>query len=327
MTGRHNPLPMIIGCLVLCISFVFASEVNSPEQLIPASETNAHTSIAAATPTESALMESEEGGLGKNLPLWSIIPFVGILLSIAVFPLVAPHFWHHHFGKVSAFWGLLFALPFVYVFQGEAIHEILHTYLLEYIPFIILLWALYTVAGGILVQGAPVGVPINNLVMLIIGTALASWIGTTGAAMVLIRPFIRMNQYRKSKIHLIVFFIFLVANIGGSLTPLGDPPLFLGFLAGVKFFWTFNLFPHMMFAAVILLFVFFAWDTYMFRKEGWHEKLHLIDTDVDMPDDMIDDLVIEEKVEEEHPQTHKMTKKTYRIEIKGLFNIIFLLGV
>ena len=89
------------------------------------------------------------GGLGSELPLWSVIPFIGILLSIAIFPLVAPDFWHHHFGKISAFWGLLFAVPFLFAYKGEAIHAILHTYFLEYIPFIILLWALFTVAGGI----------------------------------------------------------------------------------------------------------------------------------------------------------------------------------
>jgi len=167
---------------------------------------------------------------------------VGILLSIAIFPLVAPEFWHHHFGKVSAFWALLFAIPFLYAYQGEAFHEIVHIYLKDYIPFIILLWSLFTVAGGILIQGAPVGTPAANLILLLIGTFLASWIGTTGASMVLIRPIIRMNKYRKSKVHLIIFFIFLVSNIGGSLTPLGDPPLFLGFLHGVPFFWTFNIF-------------------------------------------------------------------------------------
>ncbi|MFQ5651656.1 MAG: sodium:proton antiporter [bacterium] len=267
------------------------------------------------------------GSLGAELPLWSVIPFIGILLSIAIFPLVSEHFWHHHFGKISAFWALLFAAPFLWVYHYSAMHEILHIYFLEYIPFIILLWALYTISGGILVQGAPVGVPSNNLILLLIGTALASWIGTTGAAMVLIRPLIRMNKYRKSKVHLIVFFIFLVANIGGSLTPLGDPPLFLGFLQGVEFFWTFQLFPQMLFVAGLLLFVFFAWDTYMFRKEGWHEKMHLKATHFDAPDDLIDDLVIEEEVEVENPRTHKTRVTTYTMSIKGIFNLLFLGGV
>lgn len=273
--------------------------------------------------------DGEGGGLGANLPLWSIIPFVGILLSIAVFPLVAEEFWHHHFGKVAAFWSLLFAIPFVAVYRGEAVHEILHVYFLEYIPFIILLWALYTIAGGIFVKGAPVGVPLNNLIVLVIGTVLASWIGTTGAAMVLIRPYILMNKFRKSKIHLIVFFIFLVANIGGALTPLGDPPLFLGFLQGVDFFWTFKLFPSMIFLSGCLFAIFYIWDTYMFRKEGWHEKMHLKDVDFDIEHDKTDHMVIEieEEVEVENPHTHKMKTHKYKMDIKGLFNILFLLGV
>ncbi|MFQ5677710.1 MAG: sodium:proton antiporter, partial [bacterium] len=238
--------------------------------------------------------ESEGGvGLGAELPVWSIIPFVGILLSIAVFPLVAEKFWHHHFGKISALWGLLFAVPFIATYGGEAIHEILHTYLLEYIPFIILLWALFTISGGIFVQGTPVGVPFNNLILLVIGTVLASWIGTTGAAMVLVRPLIRMNKFRKSKVHLIVFFIFLVANIGGSLTPLGDPPLFLGFLQGVEFFWTFHLLPPMLFVGACILTIFFVWDTLMFRREGWHEKMHLKDTHFELPHDKTEHVTVE----------------------------------
>ena len=210
--------------------------------------------------------EGEEP-LGAKLPLWSVIPFIGILLSIAIFPLVAPHFWHEHFPKVSAFWALLFAIPFLLVFRGVAIHEILHIYLVDYIPFIILLWSLFTTAGGILVRGALRGTPIFNTLLLIIGTAIASWVGTTGAAMIMIRPVLRANKKRKYKVHTIVFFIFLVANIGGSLTPLGDPPLFLGFLHGVPFFWTFKILPEMLFVAGILLLLYFAMDTYYYRKD------------------------------------------------------------
>lgn len=270
--------------------------------------------------------EHHVSGLGAELPVWSVIPFLGILLSIAIFPLVAEKFWHHHFGKVSLFWALLFAVPFLWYYQGEAIHAILHTYLLEYIPFIILLWALYTVAGGILAQGAPVGTPLANLGLLAIGTALASWIGTTGAAMVLIRPFIRMNSYRKSKVHLIIFFIFLVANIGGSLTPLGDPPLFLGFLKGVRFFWTFNIFTEMLFVVVLLFGIFYIWDMLMFRKEGWHKKMHLKEHHFEVPKDL-EEVVLTEEVEIENPTTHKVRTRTARLEIKGLFNMVFLLGI
>ncbi len=285
--------------------------------------------LCALGPVGAAGFEGGEGhgDLGAELPLWSVVPFVGILLSIAIFPLVSEDFWHHHFDKVSLFWALLFAVPFIFAYQTGAVHSILHTYLLEYFPFIILLWALYTISGGILIEGAPVGVPMNNFILLLIGTALASWIGTTGAAMVLIRPLLRMNKYRKSKVHLVVFFIFLVANVGGSLTPLGDPPLFLGFLAGVDFFWTFQLLPQMLLVAGSLLLTFLIWDTYMFRKEGWHEKMHLKDTHFDAPDDLIDDIIVEEEVEITHPATQKVQTKTYTMTIHGMFNLLFLGGV
>ncbi len=210
--------------------------------------------------------------LGAVLPLWSIIPFAGILLSIALFPLLAPHFWHNHFGKVSAFWGIVVALPFLLVFKGEALHEILHIYIADYVPFIILLWSLYTVAGGILLKGKLQGTPLVNTGMLAVGTALASWIGTTGAAMLLIRPFLRANSYRKNKTYMVVFFIFLVCNIGGSLTPLGDPPLFLGFLHGVPFFWTFKILPHMLLVAGLLLAIYLVLDITNYRKETLPER-------------------------------------------------------
>ncbi len=222
--------------------------------------------------------------LGTILPLWSIIPFAGILLSIALFPLLAPHFWHSHFGKVSTFWGLIVAVPFLLVFKGAALHEILHIYIADYVPFIILLWSLYTVAGGILLKGKLRGTPIVNTGMLAVGTFLASWVGTTGAAMLLIRPFLRANAYRKRKTFMVVFFIFLVCNIGGSLTPLGDPPLFLGFLHGVPFFWTFKILPHMLLASGILLVLYFILDSINFKKETLpdreegEEKLKVVGT-------------------------------------------------
>jgi len=218
-------------------------------------------------PGAAAAAESTDLILGASLPLWSVIPFIGILLSIALFPLVAPEFWHHHFGKVSAFWALVFAVPFVMVHHGEAMHEILHIFISDYIPFIILLWALFTVAGGILIRGSFNGTPKLNAIFLLIGTLLASVIGTTGAAMLLIRPVIRANARRKHKVHTIVFFIFLVANIGGSLTPLGDPPLFIGFLHGVPFFWTFHLIVETATTAGILLLLYFALDTWFWKKE------------------------------------------------------------
>jgi len=221
----------------------------------------------AAWADEDGAHESHPS-LGEQLPLWSVIPFIGILLSIALFPLFKPEFWHHHFGKVSAFWALLFAVPFLLAYGHEALHEILHIYLADYIPFIILLWALFTAAGGILIEGTLEGKPAANLSILILGTLIASWIGTTGASMLLIRPLLRANAARKHKVHLVVFFIFLVSNIGGSLTPLGDPPLFLGFLHSVPFFWTFNLLREMLFVSGLLLLLFFLIDSYFYRSEG-----------------------------------------------------------
>jgi Na+/H+ antiporter NhaD/arsenite permease-like protein len=205
--------------------------------------------------------------IGEILPVWSVIPFAGMLLSIALFPLFAPRFWHHHYPKVTAFWGIILAVPLIAAYRGLGVGALLHTYLLEYIPFIILLSALFTVAGGIHLRGALVGSPKLNTLLLAVGTVVASWMGTTGAAMILIRTVLRANKWRRHKTHVIVFFIFLVANVGGTLTPLGDPPLFLGFLLGVPFFWTMKLLPHMLLVAVPLLAIFFVMDSYYYRKE------------------------------------------------------------
>lgn len=229
---------------------------------------------AGASETEGRDVGGHHGpGLGAELGLWTCLPFAGILLSIALFPLIAAKFWHRHFPKVSAFWALVFAVPFLIAYHGEALQEILHVYIIDYIPFIILLWALFTVSGGIHVRGRLKGSPALNTLLLLIGTALASWIGTTGASMVLIRPVLRANAWRRHKIHVIVFFIFLVSNIGGSLTPLGDPPLFLGFLHGVPFFWTLNLILPMIFVVLPLLAVFFFIDTIYYRREDQPESV------------------------------------------------------
>jgi len=206
--------------------------------------------------------------VGKILPVWTVVPFAGILLSIALCPLFVPHFWHNHFGKVSAFWALAFALPFLVFDVRVAAYSILHIAMIDYIPFIILLWGLFTISGGIVVQGSLRGTPLVNTILLLIGTFLASWVGTTGAAMIMIRPVLRANRDRVHKAHVICFFIFLVANIGGSLTPLGDPPLFLGFLHNVPFFWvTTGILPEMLVTAVLLLILFLAVDIFYFRKE------------------------------------------------------------
>ena len=206
---------------------------------------------------------------GAELGLLWVAPFAGILLSIALFPLLAPEFWHHHFGKVSAVSAAAFLIPFTAVYGFDlALFEVIHVLLLEYVPFIILLLSLFTVAGGVRLKGRLVGSPVVNTGILLIGTILASWMGTTGAAMLLIRPLLRANEARRYKVHSVVFFIFLVANIGGSLTPLGDPPLFLGFLKGVSFFWpTTHMFLPMVVISVILLIGYFAVDTVLYSRE------------------------------------------------------------
>lgn len=206
--------------------------------------------------------------IGTILPLWSVLPFVGILLSIALLPLVLPRFWHLHFPKVSAFWAVVFAAPFLFFFREAALYEIGHIIVIDYIPFILLLWALFTVSGGIYIKGSLKGTPAVNTLILLIGTLLASVVGTTGASMLLIRPILRSNGWRVHKVHTIVFFIFLVSNIGGALTPLGDPPLFLGFLHGVPFFWTMHILPEMAFASVVLLALYFLLDSYYYKKES-----------------------------------------------------------
>lgn len=248
-------------------------------------------------PAAAATAGEQESHIGTILPWWTSLPFIGILLSIALCPLLVPRFWHLHYGKVSAFWALLFSIPFMYAFPEIAPHEILYVLLIDYVPFIILLWGLYTIAGGIVITGRFSGTPLNNTGLLLMGTLLASWVGTMGASMVMIRPVLRANKHRRFKVHIVCFFIFLIANIGGSLTPLGDPPLFLGFLHGVPFFWvTTAIVPHMLFATAILLLIFFIVDTVYFRKEK------------------------EEEIESE-------LHKTVFLKIEGRRNIILLAGV
>ncbi|MDE2605947.1 MAG: sodium:proton antiporter [Burkholderiales bacterium] len=200
-------------------------------------------------------------------PLWGV-PFAGILLSIALCPLLTPWFWHHHFGKVAAGWGLAFVVPFAVLFGAEAAGSALvHVLVEEYLPFVILITALFTVAGGIYIRGNLHGSPGLNTAILAIGAVLASFMGTTGASMLLIRPLIRANDNRRHTVHTVIFFIFIVSNAGGSLTPLGDPPLFLGFLQGVDFFWTVaHVFPETLFLVGSLLAIFYALDFHYYHR-------------------------------------------------------------
>ncbi|CAJ0784542.1 hypothetical protein LMG19083_01186 [Ralstonia psammae] len=214
--------------------------------------------------------------------LWGL-PFAGILLSIAIAPLMVPKLWHDHYGKIAAAWALALLVPFGIVFGPEAsIASVNHAALAEYIPFIALIAALYVVAGGICIRGNLHGTPKLNTGLIALGTALASVMGTTGAAMLLIRPLLRANEARRHRAHVVVFFIFLVANAGGALTPLGDPPLFLGFLQGVDFFWTAqHLWRQTLTMWVLLLASFFVIDSYFYHT-GKEELPNITDA---TPDD------------------------------------------
>ncbi len=224
--------------------------------------------VFGAEGTHAAAEVGPHGVDGATLALFWGVPFAGVLLSIALCPLFTPQFWHHHYGKLTAAWSAAMAVPFIAIYGHDGFHDLMHVMLLDYVPFLILLAALFTVAGGICLKGSLRGSPPVNLAILALGTVLASLMGTTGASMLLVRPLIRANQWRKSQVHVIIFFIFLVANIGGSLTPLGDPPLFLGFLKGVAFFWTLRLLPATACAAGLLLALFFIIDSALYKKEG-----------------------------------------------------------
>jgi Na+/H+ antiporter NhaD/arsenite permease-like protein len=211
--------------------------------------------------TPTFAMASSEAEV--HFPLWSIVFFIGLLLSIAVLPLVNSEWWGKRYGLVSL--GVAIPAAVVILFTEKIL--LLHT-LIEYVSFIILLGSLFVISGGIVIRTSARGKPLVNTVFLLIGAIFASFIGTTGASMVLIRPLIRANHHRKNKAHIFIFFIFLVSNVGGLLTPLGDPPLFLGFLRGVPFTWTFRLVPFWLFAVAILLAVFYFIDRARMKTES-----------------------------------------------------------
>lgn len=214
---------------------------------------------------------------GKTLsPLWAI-PFLGILLSIAIMPLTLKHFWEHHYGKVALFWSLV-AVVGIALAQGVSVsvHGALDTMLNTFLPFICLLLALFTVTGGIKFHGTFSGSPAINVCIMLIGAALSNVIGTTGAAVLLIRPLLQANAWRMKKVHTILFFIFIVGNIGGSLTPVGNPPLLMGFIKKVDFFWpTIKLLMPTLFSVGILLAMYYAFDTYIYRNEPKHELIRI----------------------------------------------------
>jgi Na+/H+ antiporter NhaD/arsenite permease-like protein len=202
--------------------------------------------------------------LGAHLPVWSVLPFAGLLLSIAIFPLLAQHWWESNLHK--AIIALVFGIPTALYIWFQDYHLVLHE-LHEYTSFIVLLGALFIISGGLVLRGDIKASPETNTLFLAIGAVLANFIGTTGASMVLIRPVLRTNSQRRKVLHIPVFFIFVVANMGGMLTPLGDPPLFLGYLRGVPFFWTLKLTPIWAIGVGIVLAVFYVWDRLAYSKE------------------------------------------------------------
>ncbi len=255
------------------------------EQLLqPSDKSQAHEAAEGETVQEKASEHHAKDPAG-----WSVIPFILLLAMIATGPLFYPRFWHKYYPLVAAFLGFLVVIYYLFVLTD--VHHPLHS-LQEYVSFIALLTALFVASGGIMIKVDRAGTPLVNVALLLFGAIIANIIGTTGASMLLIRPYMKLNKGRIKPFH-IVFFIFIVSNVGGSLTPIGDPPLFLGFLQGVPFFWTVtHLFAKWVFGISLLLLIFYVMDK---RKAARADK------------------------EENIPEY------TGKIQIKGLPNMIFLL--
>jgi Na+/H+ antiporter NhaD/arsenite permease-like protein len=193
-----------------------------------------------------------------------IIPFAALLSGLAILPFAAPHFWESNLHKLGV--AVAPGIPVLVLYVIHAPHALVEA-AVHYVSFIVLLGSLFVISGGVLMDGDLEATPWVNTLFLAFGAAIASFVGTTGASMLLIRPLLHTNSERQHVVHTVVFFIFLVSNIGGALTPLGDPPLFLGYLAGVPFTWTFRLVPHWLFGCVFLLAIYFVWDTWALRRE------------------------------------------------------------
>ena len=229
------------------------------------------------------------------IPVYMIIPFVLMLLAIAILPLATPHFWESNRNKLIV--SLILGIPTAgWLFFNQLSEALIHSIFFDYVPFIILLGALFVISGGIYLDGDLEAKPTVNLVFLIIGSILASLMGTTGAAMLLVRPLLKTNFRRKHKTHIVLFFIAIVANCGGLLTPLGDPPLFILYLRGVPFFWFLNLVKEWFVCNLILLIIFYLIERHNYKKEA--------------KEDLIKDL------EEFKP-----------LRLRGTINLLFLLGV
>ena len=201
-----------------------------------------------------------------EIPVLTLLPFILMLLSIALFPLFWNHFWEKNKNKLYV--AIVLSIPvIIYLLLNGFSHQLIHTMVFDYVPFLILLGALFTITGGIHLSGDIAAKPKVNTLFLGIGAIIASLMGTTGAAMLLIRPVIQTNKERSFKVHTILFFIGIVANCGGLLTPLGDPPLFMMYLRGAPFTWFFHLAPEWFVTNILLLIIYFFVDIYYYKKE------------------------------------------------------------
>lgn len=204
------------------------------------------------------------GAANYAVPVYAVVPFVLLLLCIAVMPLKFPHFWENNSRKAIVV--AVISLPILVFYLYHDVHRLLE-HVHEYLSFIVLLWSLYTISGGIVLRGNLKASPAINTTFLAIGAIIANLFGTTGASMLLIRPLLRTNQEREFKVHTVVFFIFVVSNIGGCLTPLGDPPLYMGFMRGVPFQWTLSLWPQWLLMNCLLLTLYYFWDRVRYHQE------------------------------------------------------------
>lgn len=228
--------------------------MNTGIHMLAAGATQAATQVAESTPS--------------TVPAWLCIPFAGLLLCVALLPLIAEEFWEKFRPLIVAAWSIMFIVPFAVMYGGGmAAETVLECIINDYLTFIVLLFGLFCVSGNITLEGDLAGSPRINVLLLTIGTLLSSWIGTTGASMLMVRPVIKMNSWRSRRAHIMVFFIFLVSNIGGCLTPIGDPPLLMGFSRGVPFFWSLKLFPIFALNMVVLLIIFYFIDRRAYRKD------------------------------------------------------------
>ena len=213
-----------------------------------------------------------------NVPIWMCIPFAALLLCVAILPLIANEWWEKFRPLVVAICSIAFIIPFAIKYgAGSATETVLECILNDYVTFIVLLFGLFCVAGNITVEGSLVGSPRVNVMILAMGTLLSSVIGTTGASMLFVRPIIKMNSWRKKKMHIMVFFIFMISNMGGSLSPIGDPPLLMGFSRGVPFFWSLRLAPILLFNMVVLLIVFYIIDRREYKRDLAHGRMPVIE--------------------------------------------------